>query len=369
MMRRLLPVLALTVLLVAAFTATTSAAPHCASDQDPQFLFGFAHLKTLLGEKMGDPSECEHANPENGDTLQQTTTGLSFYRKSTNIPTFTNSFDHWGWTTSGLVSWTGDAIDAPGYEPPSDCAGNLLGVDSLVAAIPVCLGKDPFYKKYLDAGGIPIISSGLVEDEAPYAAREIVNNILVTRPDIRAALISNGAYVGVIAVSEATTDIPEYEYLKDAPLVDWNFRARGLPGTVSRPITTDAEENLLCYKRDGWRGANILIHELAHTITNLGLPFMAGGDDVLEEVRDAYAAGIEKGLWTNTFAATNASEYWAEMVQTWFNAQRQNVPGLTNHVDTREELIAYDPEIASIISNVFRDNNWRYECPTAQPEN
>ena len=115
----LLPVLALVALLVTVFTAAASAAPHCSPGQEPVFMFGFAHLKSLLGDKMGEPIECEHANPENGDTLQQTTTGLAFYRKSTNIPTFTNGWEHWGLTVEGLILWTGDAVDAPGYEPPS----------------------------------------------------------------------------------------------------------------------------------------------------------------------------------------------------------------------------------------------------------
>ena len=117
-MRRLLPILALAGLLLAVFTASASAAPHCALGQEPTFVFGFANLKSLLGDKMEEPLECEHANPENGDSLQQTTTGLAFYRKSTNIPTFTDGFNHWGWRVEGLVYWTGDAVDAPGYEPP-----------------------------------------------------------------------------------------------------------------------------------------------------------------------------------------------------------------------------------------------------------
>ena len=82
------------------------------------FVHGFAHLKSLLSDKMGDPIECEHANPENGDTLQNTTTGLAFYRKSTNTPTFTNGWDHWAWTAEGLVYWTGSAIDPPGSAAP-----------------------------------------------------------------------------------------------------------------------------------------------------------------------------------------------------------------------------------------------------------
>ena len=68
---------------------------------------------------MGEAIECEHANPQTGDTLQQTTTGLAFYCKSTNIPTFTNGWEHWGWTVDGLVFWPGESIDPPGVVSPA----------------------------------------------------------------------------------------------------------------------------------------------------------------------------------------------------------------------------------------------------------
>lgn len=98
---------------VLALPAAASAAPYCAPGQEPEFVLGFAFMKSQLGDIMGEPLECEHANPDNGDTLQQTTTGLSFYRKSTNTPTFTDGWQHWGWTAEGLVFWTGDSIDPP----------------------------------------------------------------------------------------------------------------------------------------------------------------------------------------------------------------------------------------------------------------
>ena len=104
----------LTLLCLTAGPAAARDAPFCPPGQAPSFQFGFAALKAQIGEAMGDPTECEHSNPENGDTLQATTTGLSFYRRSTNTPTFTDGFRHWGLTSAGLVFWTGDSVDPPG---------------------------------------------------------------------------------------------------------------------------------------------------------------------------------------------------------------------------------------------------------------
>ena len=119
-MRRILPALALAILAAASLIAPAGAAPHCPPGEEPRFVHGFANLKSLLGDKMGDPVECEHINLENGDTLQNTTTGLAFYRESTNTPTFTNGWDHWAWTPDGLVYWTGSAVDPPGSAAPSE---------------------------------------------------------------------------------------------------------------------------------------------------------------------------------------------------------------------------------------------------------
>jgi len=101
--------------------ALAQAAPFCRPGESPQFTFGFAALKGQIGAAMGEPTECAHPNDANGDVLQNTTTGLSFWRKSTNTPTFTDGFRHWGLTPSGLVAWEGSSIDPPGaaMAPPA----------------------------------------------------------------------------------------------------------------------------------------------------------------------------------------------------------------------------------------------------------
>jgi hypothetical protein len=77
------------------------------------FVHGAATLKAALGATMGEPVECERVTDASGDTEQQTTTGLVYYRASTNAVAFTNGFDHWALAPNGVVHWTGDAVDPP----------------------------------------------------------------------------------------------------------------------------------------------------------------------------------------------------------------------------------------------------------------
>ena len=50
--------------------------------------------------------------------------------------------------------------------------------------------------------------------------------------------------------SEVTTDIPEHAFLASDPNTDWDERARGLGATISLPVGSSAEENILCHTND-----------------------------------------------------------------------------------------------------------------------
>src|SRR5215212_1739110 len=74
----------------------------------------------------------------------------------------------------------------------------------------------PFYKKYVDASGFPILSSESVSDYALHEARHLIDKLLEGRDDVRAALIKNRVRFVVQGVSEMTTTIPEYSDLTPA---------------------------------------------------------------------------------------------------------------------------------------------------------
>jgi hypothetical protein len=83
--------------------------------KEPQFLGTLASLKARLGSIMGNPIDCERAVNSQGDTEQQTTTGLAYYRRKLNIAAFTTGWDHWALNGSNLLRWGG-----PEVEPPDD---------------------------------------------------------------------------------------------------------------------------------------------------------------------------------------------------------------------------------------------------------
>lgn len=87
---------------------TLKAAPYCPPGEAPTFVLGFAKLHQQLGDIMGQPLECEHLNPANRDSLQQTSTGLAVYRPSPGQLSFTDGWRHWALSGSRLVSWEGD---------------------------------------------------------------------------------------------------------------------------------------------------------------------------------------------------------------------------------------------------------------------
>lgn len=232
------------------------------------------------------------------------------------------------------------------------------GSGRMVVSPPESLKLDSFYAKYLDAGGIPVVSSAKVPDEALVMAAELIVRMLDRRPDVLKALAENKVRVAVMAKTELTTDIPEHSRLR--PKEYWDKRARGLGGTPRIPVTSCGEENLLGYEDDRYCGESILIHEFAHTIHEVGLAALDRQFDA--RLKRIFDQAMSRGLWKQTYAATNHKEYWAEGVQCYFDCNLHADPpnGVHNHVRTREQLRDYDPDLAELIDEVFVRNPWRW---------
>ena len=239
-----------------------------------------------------------------------------------------------------------------------------------------------FYAKYADASGIPVISSAKVPDEALLVTRDIIRHMLLKRPDIRADIIQRGGRVGVMAVTEMTTDIPEQRDWKKPALDDrrltdgerarysepggigsmtdkqyWDRRARGMGGT----FTTCTEENVLGYPGTRYFGEHILVHEFSHSIQGS----LRRVDPALQaELEAAYREATERKMYvtargTRHYAVNTLAEYWAEGTQWWFWSNYPEVfvrDGVQSPMWSPDDLRRYDPKLFAVLAKVYQDN-------------
>lgn len=231
----------------------------------------------------------------------------------------------------------------------------------LVQAPPASMKLDPFYTKYISAGGYPIVSSARVDDYALKEAAYLVNLMLAERPDVKKAMIESGSRLIIMSEDEFTSDVPEHSHLM--PHDFWDARARGLGGSRTDPVCSCGEENLLAFEGDPYSTESIFIHEFAH---NIHLRGMVNVDATFDErLKRAYEEAMAEGLWKTKYASVNHNEYFAEGVQSWFDDNRENDHD-HNHVNTRKELQEYDPRLAALCEEVFGKTVFRYTKPTSR---
>jgi hypothetical protein len=266
---------------------------------------------------------------------------------------------------AALASQTQDRQGPPQKREPA-LLQNYLTFS--VTAPPAALGLDPFYKKYADAHGIPIVSSAKVPDEALLMARDIVQFMLSERPDLRKELIRKKWKVAIMAETEVTYDIPEHRKYRLLPKIDderltpqqrenyhkpggvgtmtgeqyWNGRGRGFGGEPDGENTTScAEENLLGYPGTRYFGQSLLVHEFSHGIMRGAIYTV--DPEYRKAVEDAYAAAKKQGLRTaQGYYGNNLNEYWAGGNEAYSYSNGQ----------TREWLLENDPRLYELVRQV-----------------
>lgn len=234
---------------------------------------------------------------------------------------------------------------------------------------PAQLALDPFYKKYVDAHGIPVVSSEKVPDAAHLMARDIVQFMLSDRPDLRKELIRKKWKVAIMAETELTYDIPEHRKFRLLPKIDderltpqqkavynspggvgtmtgeqyWNGRGRGFGGEPDGENTTScAEENLLGYPGTRYFGQPLLLHEFSHGIMRGAIYTV--DPEYRKAVEGAYASAKSKGLRSaQGYNGNNFNEYWAGGVEYYTFADEK----------ARTTLLETDPRLYELVRQVI----------------
>ncbi|MFZ5895268.1 MAG: hypothetical protein ACOY0T_29700 [Myxococcota bacterium] len=255
---------------------------------------------------------------------------------------------------------TGDTLYIGVHSPPisDDAACNKPP-----SVPPTELKLDAFYRKYIDARGIPVLASESVDDRALQKACAMVTHMQPRDPRIWDAMIARKLRVSILARAEPLTRIPEYADLYVFfPDRDWDSM-RGVGATSERPVSSVGEENLLCDANDRFAGEFILASSFSHGLRALGISPV--DPTFPQRLSDAFDDARRAGLWDGTFAGSNPAQYFAEGVQDWFDANAEATPadGLHNSINTRSELKSYDPTLAALIAEHLPDDTWRPSCP------
>ena len=212
-------------------------------------------------------------------------------------------------------------------------------VSTRVSAPPDSLHVNYYYRKYLDAGGVPVLSSNAVSDEELYQTRTTILAMLSDRPDIHRTMAANSfrvlIYPDRFENNGLITDLPEF---RGSGL---STRVAGAAGrTPSGWVAGGPEVARHCN--------HVMIHEIAHLVED-AIKLQNGGEEFMAKLNSAYQAAMLRGLWQDRYASTNALEYWAELVRTWLTpSQFAGWLGPGYH-----KLEDYDPVGATLVKEVF----------------
>ena len=244
----------------------------------------------------------------------------------------------------------------------------LLGGPKVTSPIP-CEIQEQFsldtthYKKVVIVEGFPVVASAKVSDFALLEAAYLLDKMLGHQPKVLRELGRNKVRFSIMAPDEFTTDVPEHSHLK--PSSYWDRRARGLgadPQSES-PCVSAGEENLLGLNGDPYHTESIFVHEFAHAVHIMAMNFL---DDTFDRrLKLQFQRATDAGLWKGTYAGTNHHEYFAEGVQSWFDTNRENDHD-HGSIDTRAELLSYDPDLCKLIQEAYGTLDWNYVKPAVR---
>ena len=257
---------------------------------------------------------------------------------------------------TGCLPVVAPHTDAPGLSP---CAGAIKASEELLATQlpppPSSLRLDGEYRKYVDAGGIPIVAPIGVADEALLRARDVLSEMLANRPKLYAALARNRTRVAIGERRGVLADFPEFRnwgrYEMLGGRIGGVYEDEYIVGTRGA-VTAVFEETLLCHDEARSKGEDVFVHEIAHAV-EYALPA-----SFRRRTDSAYRKAMANGLWQGAYAASSAREYWAEAVGAWFAVGGSRRLGVTS----RPSLRRYDPGVAALVQEVFGDAELRASC-------
>ena len=194
------------------------------------------------------------------------------------------------------------------------------------------------------ARGITIKAPAAVDPKALERAKEVIEQMLSGREDIRVRLVERKAALAIIPKGSYITALPEFASLSGKKDPNGNpydsFAVRGAGAVIGQPVTATAEENLLKLPGDPFAAESVAHHEFAHAVMNLGFTEVDHG-----EWKAIFRAAADRRLFPGAFAMSNADEYWAELSQSYFS--------VNNEINGPKLIQEKDPTAAAFLEKVY----------------
>src|SRR5215813_8222649 len=215
----------------------------------------------------------------------------------------------------------------------------------------------PLMAKVSITGPVYVTGDETVPKQALDAAGAMLQMMLRHRRDIVVTLRAHGTITAVFARTEAACDLP---YLAQYKGTNWcPLWVGGAGGTLATPVTTCSEKNLLQEPDDPYgRGTrpyseNVCVHELGHTIMDVGLSQLMYG-----KIQARYEAAQRAGLWVGDYAMTNAQEFFAVMTECYFwAAPAVATPSHPSGINGPDALKRYDPATFTLVDAIYHGSS------------
>jgi hypothetical protein len=234
---------------------------------------------------------------------------------------------------------------------------------------------DPYYTKFSWAREFIVVGKG-ANDAAILKANDTIRKTFTYRHDVLKTLINEGTKLVVLGRNEKIADLPE---VKAAGLkVDANARTLsynpslklivageelitgpgGRPADQSVVMREFAKAAYLatCLRTvdTNWnnRGRSVQQYELR--VKRLDIQFD-------EKLKQLHADATARKLWSDTPAAKERIDYWAEGVLAYFDATGRKAGASLPH--NRDALKAYDPGLFALVEETMAysdKQDWRY---------
>lgn len=245
----------------------------------------------------------------------------------------------------------------------TDCTINVTFDDCVN-----CYSKDDAvamldYNPYRELLARNCVINGLVvtgSENVPWhnlcQAAEMADAMLEYNTPMLDVMKSRGSIIALFGEGEGVCDLPYYDFIAGEP--QCGTADGGLGGTTAHPVAACNAATLSAtrdpFNRGRADGENVCVHEISHTIMIIGVePYY------YNEITNRYAEVLAAGnLWVrdngeNAFALQDEYEFFAELTQSYFNA---NVAvDSFNHtgVNGADELAEYDPVSFAIIESIY----------------